>query len=564
MSSQNIVIECRNKTADNSLSNGDWTTSLPESVKIEEGDQILIKSSFIDTQQTSSSKILIPNDITVSIDFSLYQIANEMKEWIFIDGTPASNPTFDNYILSRRISNLDPDMKLVGEYFLTTDTPTAGSDAVDIDFFWDDENDNRVDLKVAIPALQPNQKYKVKELSGKLVNTSVSTVQTLSRYNLKVLGAVYEDTTGKDLLQPYEMTKNISIKKGNYNPDELCSLINTEMTNNLINEELFTLEDNQILQSARQIQSRFHAMAVNTSAFFLTRASAVDASNRTYIFDVMDTYPTITGSSKDVLLGSSQFEIAFDQNTQNFKLNYIHTPHYVNSAISVSYVEDSNSPGDYYVVNKTGGIYFNRLYATNTSDGSTFDFWNAILGFDVDSLIPEFDFEDVTFTFKGTTTDYLYPSTTQLIDAQTITGQSSSVANVLDVSDVPIYEIPPFDRGVDSASTRSIIAGTSALDVQFNFGYYIVEVNSQFKNTFLTEENNYRNIQQIVSRYYELNSYTNGNSDGSIIYEHSGEPVLLQSFKCRILDSDKNLASNIGNDNTLHIEIVKAPKEENN
>lgn len=560
MSSQNIVIECRNKSAENKVGNGDWTTNLPESVKIEEGDQILIKNSFIDTQQTSSSKILIPNDITVSIDYSFYQISNELKQWINIDGTPASTPTFDNYILSRRISNLDPSMKLVGEYFLTTASPSAPSVATDLNFYWDDENDDRQTITVAIPKLNPNQKYKINELTGKLVDTQIFVEENLNNFGLRLLGAVYEDTTGKDLLQPYSLTKNIRIKKGNYNPDELCSIINAEMTNNFIVGADFTLGDNQILQSARQIQSRFHAMGSNTSAFFLTRESNGSGTN-TYIIDVMDTYPTITGSSKDITFGASQFEVAFDENTQNFKMNYTHTPHYVNSTISVSYREDN---GENYVVNKTGGIFFNRLYASNDSDGSTFDFWSGLLGFDVNSLIPQIDYFDVSFTFKGQTINYLYPQTSQLRDGITTTGQSSSIANVLDVSDVPIYELPPFDRGVDSASTRAIIAGTSALDVQFNFGYFLVEVNSQFKNQFLTEENNYRNIQQVVSRYYELNSYTNGNSDGSIIYEHKGEPMLLQSFKCRILDSEKNLASNIGDDNTLYIEIIKAPSVENN
>jgi len=36
--------------------------------------------------------------------------------------------------------------------------------------------------------------------------------------------------------------------------------------------------------------------------------------------------------------------------------------------------------------------------------------------------------------------------------------------------------------------------------------------------------------------------------------------MMLSSFRCRILDSEKNLVDNIGNDNTLFMEIVKAPK----
>jgi hypothetical protein len=35
----------------------------------------------------------------------------------------------------------------------------------------------------------------------------------------------------------------------------------------------------------------------------------------------------------------------------------------------------------------------------------------------------------------------------------------------------------------------------------------------------------------------------------------------LESFRCRILNSDKVLASNIGNDNTIHIAIIRNSPE---
>jgi len=557
--SNKYIIECRNKESENKVANGDWTTNLQESLLLENGDQVMIKSSFVDTQQTSSSKILIPDDITISVDYSFYILNNLQQQWIYIDGTVADDPTFDNFILVKNISNIPAQMRLVGEYFLTTVDPNGSSSATDLDFYWDNIDGDQENIKINIPSLNPNQKFKVKELTGKLVDTSVSVLQNLNDFGLKVLGAVYVDPTGKDLLQPYELTKSVQIKKGNYDPDQLVSIINSEFTKNQLDGTAFTIGDNQFIQSARQIQSRFHEAGTNTAEFFLTRAVG-GSSDYVYLFDVMDTYPNIHGSSEDVVLGSSQFEIGYSSDTKTFSFDYLHMPFYENSNIAVQYKEDPNFPGTIYSINKTGGIYFNRLYAKKDKDNSTFDFWEAILGFNTDTLIPQIDYIDVNFTFKGTNKNYLYPQTVDLTDGVTITGQTSSIANVVDISNPAILELPPFSRGVDSNDTISIIAPTSSLDTQFSFGYYIIEVNSQFKNDFLTESNNYRNIQQIVSRYYELNSYTNGNSDGSIIYTHSGEPVLLQSFKCRILDSDKVLASNIGEDNTVHIEIIKNNK----
>ena len=42
----NIIVECRNKEASNAFKNGDWTTTLPENILIEQGDQIIIKDSW--------------------------------------------------------------------------------------------------------------------------------------------------------------------------------------------------------------------------------------------------------------------------------------------------------------------------------------------------------------------------------------------------------------------------------------------------------------------------------------------------------------------------------------
>ena len=102
--SQNIIIECRNKTSLNKLSNGDWVTNLPENIEIEQGDQILIKSSFIDTQQSSSSKILIPNNITVSIDYGFYIVDDNQEFYTPADPLLSPNsPTFENFVLTRTI-----------------------------------------------------------------------------------------------------------------------------------------------------------------------------------------------------------------------------------------------------------------------------------------------------------------------------------------------------------------------------------------------------------------------------------------------------------------------------
>ena len=67
------------------------------------------------------------------------------------------------------------------------------------------------------------------------------------------------------------------------------------------------------------------------------------------------------------------------------------------------------------------------------------------------------------------------------------------------------------------------------------------------------------NIQGLVNRYYSQNSYTS--SDGSNIeYTHRGEPMLLSSVGCRILNPDHTLAT-VGGDSTIFLMITKRQAE---
>lgn len=118
-----------------------------------------------------------------------------------------------------------------------------------------------------------------------------------------------------------------------------------------------------------------------------------------------------------------------------------------------------------------------------------------------------------------------------------------------------------FDTGgatVPIYSNQGVLARNNSLA----FGYFLIEVESNFQNNFITTDQNRHSMMGIVSRYYEREAFTSGGEDGSLVYTHRGAPALLSSFNIRILDSDKNLAENLGVDNTIFLEIAKAPKNE--
>ena len=61
----------------------------------------------------------------------------------------------------------------------------------------------------------------------------------------------------------------------------------------------------------------------------------------------------------------------------------------------------------------------------------------------------------------------------------------------------------------------------------------------------------------IVSRYYELNSFTSGTEGDSLVYTHEGEPITLSSFGVRIMTPQKVVADNLGANTAVFLEIVR-------
>ena len=70
----NQVIELKEKDSINSTNNGDYTINLKENILLEEGDQLYIKKTFIDTVTIDSELIYLPEDVNIEMDYVVYGI----------------------------------------------------------------------------------------------------------------------------------------------------------------------------------------------------------------------------------------------------------------------------------------------------------------------------------------------------------------------------------------------------------------------------------------------------------------------------------------------------------
>ena len=107
--------------------------------------------------------------------------------------------------------------------------------------------------------------------------------------------------------------------------------------------------------------------------------------------------------------------------------------------------------------------------------------------------------------------------------------------------------------------TTEIEASESKLQTEIlNYGYYLIEIQAGFQNEIVGGDSITQNISGIVNRYYSMGTYTS--SEGSTFqYIHRGNPQYLQDIKIRILDNNKNLAVGIGDDNTIFLQLIRAP-----
>lgn len=565
----NSILELRQKDSDITSQNGAWKSVLPQSVTIEKGDSILVKDTFIDTQQSSTSKILIEKPVSIFADFGYYQV-NNIQDWYLLYNT--SNPVLTgsdnkNRVLTYEATGAATD-SLLKEYVLVAGD--EGSKRVEITYNMLDENGDPIFIPaVIIPALKPNEKYVVGELANRIIDNvyGVQLDKLYANYGLAFHSQQLESLTGRKILFPIIDTKGITIPAGNYTPDELVKIINTEFNLNNLNNDEFMTSNPSFLRSSRAVQFGYHDFATNTNTNELYMVKA-DTLADPYGLKFARAYPAIAANENDLYLGSNQFEISYNESNNQYALEYIHTPLYYQGNISIQYRNDLSVLPDIKIdsVNKRGGIFFQRLWGLN-GDGTANDFWKDVLHFDLDSLQVNFTYAEHVI---GPDTLLLPQLGNQLEDGKTTTGNLSTLASAVPtniqlagIGDVGGLAVPTEDDitgdyfATTDISSTFAIAGNNAIDTINNFGYYLVEVRSNFKNNFLTPSNNFNSIHQIVSRYYEVNSYTSGEG-GQIVYTHeSDEPLMLQSFDCRILKSDKTIPTFIGDDNSIHIQIVK-------
>ena len=371
-----------------------------------------------------------------------------------------------------------------------------------------------------------------------------------------------------DYFKPIIDTLDIVLPAGNYAPADLCAFLNRE-----INKNKSPVAGNVVQTSFLRNTGTDPTtdVAPNPNTVYFTRND-----DGGYIFSVGAAPATKDAPAKPYnwLYGASQVTLDWNDDQGLFNWTYLHTPFYYLGKEVTGYatVEPAPPTPTAYDVNRYAGIAFASLGATTVKDGAKFDFWDAKLGFNVAHNQPgSLCVHDTVVTAGGITT-FTVPTAIGVNVTANFTGADSLVNKSKPASGSPdTYEFRKAPEPADISSgdmvfntseyTEPILAGKSVFAQNLNFGYYLIEIDSNFANNFVDNTATNTKIKSVVSRYQSYQSYTAGSSDGSLIYVHKGAPTVISSFHVRILDSKKQLANNIGNDNTVFLNLVRAPPQ---
>ena len=415
----NYVIECKNK--DNvKLSNppGVYNSLIQDKILLEEGDEIVMKSAFIDTEAQSQQKVIVGEPTTCSLTHINYIMNTFGSEHMSSDSFSNEGAnTKDNvindglqYIMCKK-GNANPNLYSFGpiQFGPFAVEQLSGDFMAFMKFTNSDGNPETV--KVQIPAIgdtaitvtfpgvifdnTQNVSIHCGTEDGFVIASNTITPGTAPVYKntmcpqLKQSNLLFPTSFStqiqSNVYQAIKTTHTFTIPKANYDPQDLCDTINRQLQSigDTINQN--DLTDNNFLQTVTPTDDIFFVNGTEEHG---------DNINFDYRYQYnVGTDATVPGATaiKGVYVGAEDIVMSFEDATQKFFWEYLHSPYYKGGAESVGYQNFTINDSGTYVgtINKHGGILITNLTAENSDTKVPTDFWTKIMGFQLDREKPD-------------------------------------------------------------------------------------------------------------------------------------------------------------------------------
>ncbi len=360
-----------------------------------------------------------------------------------------------------------------------------------------------------------------------------------------------------DIITPLINTFSFTIPQNSYTPDSLAKLITDKMTayKHGSDANKSFVEDTEIVRSVNTFATR---NAFFTSHKQLQTDPAYGLSTRPVFYLCSEDGNTILqidrASANNYILGASQMALQYDDTLNKFLFTQIHTNIFdVAGDPIIKYVRTGGIAPIFNLQGAHSGVFFSAV--NNDTHQLLFD----DMGFDSTLLVPPF-IPTVEKTF-GVILVNSKVFTIDLIEGVNITSNlDTSDAGLTKTDNFAIAPSPTTLTDISSIEVNSIIGSNnrgSGTTGQLTEGYFLVEISGIPSNNVVNSINN--NISCIVSKYQATEDFTISiERAGAIQYQHKGEPLMISKLDVRILDPNGTPSKNIGNNNTVFIELIKS------
>jgi len=542
-----ITLELKQNQSGVVNTNGDYNTILSKPIDIQEGDEISISKVFIDTADQQQTTISVPEDLNFTFSGHIYNTNWQVDGKTF--SSTAGTSDCKKYVLCNTTSSAiavsgELIENIILEGYNATEFGNWGG--VDMIYEYEDLEGQKMQYHLNVPVKNydpydaPSQFQTLNigvlcKPSTFILTSPTVAVLGSAPYYVSIVSIQSKDVQGDTkIFTPTLYSKTFLIEKGEYSPVYFAKLV----TDNLIRNQYNALNPADVFSPSKN-ELFFPSNDLSSNQIFIDSETGIDGF----------VYPQVP-SIGSYWVGSSQIALQFADN--RFSWSNLHMPLYdAGGNSSIKYIHPAGGSSAVVPVTNHNGIFWNSI-KTNSTNPKFINFFQTILGFD----------------FTKTTPTYTTQLTTIGVDAAYVhiyNWNNENWTGALNSVDVGVVKNATFYNIQDATSlvtltteTQSIYANDIFSSTDFVFGYYQIAIESVFKNLLVGTDIK-SNISAIISRYYESNSYASGTGSDAIKYLHKGSPVQLSSLGVRILDSNGNLATNIGSDNSVYIQVIKAP-----
>lgn len=555
-----ITLELKQSNSNNVRNNGDYTTILSNQVDINDGDMISLSKVFIDSVDETQVSVSIPTDLNFTFNALLYNVNWNTEGKTYLNEAPPRGANdCKKYVLCEKVET--PNLEVF--FIIKSVTFNYNNEGygrlgfarswgnIECDFQYTDLNGAIQIHRIPVPNTSTNDIQLIigvdllsKDGLFTLVSPTLDVLENIPYFVQPPIVNVEQNSGFVSIYTPLIYSKTFLVKKGEYDPVYFAKYITDELTRN----------DRNALDLAAEFSPVKNPFLFSTNDwddtddiyYFVDSETGLNAFNYQVRFEQQ--------RQGGWWVGSNQMSLEFQNN--RFYWSNLHMPIFnAGGSKCCFYIQQNETAGtadafqECPVLANSGLIW--QSITTDSTDPALKNFFSDVLGFG----------NGTSATYKHT----LLPIGDVESFVPIVNWNNDNFTQGLNSIDIPIVKNATFYRVTSSQTLETIIddetQGIYANDLfskaGFSFGYYEIEIQTNFKNMLIGTDIK-RNISALVSRYYENNSYCSGNVSDAIPYIHRGVPIQLSSIGVRILDGNGNLVKSLGSDTSVYLEVKKA------